>query len=50
MVQEAESEPKRRRKLKPRVIVMCRMVPESSLREFRKFSRGGKEKTANGIG
>jgi large subunit ribosomal protein L10 len=26
------------------------IVPASSLREVRKFSRGGKEKTANGIG
>jgi hypothetical protein len=27
-----------------------KVVPASSLREFRKFSRGGIEKTANGIG
>jgi hypothetical protein len=29
---------------------IIKKVPESSRREFRKFSRGGKEKTANGIG
>jgi hypothetical protein len=31
-------------------VQIIKVVPASSLREFRKFSRGGIEKTANGIG